>query len=115
MVPRVAAYPVMLANTLRREDTLCRIAVFLSKCCKYYSREETVPDIVVWVTKPRGEDAPGLGRLEQEVRSLDHVSEVEVSVTGSAIHVSFEGGKTEQEEIERFIQEAGYEIFKVSR
>jgi hypothetical protein len=31
------------------------------------------------------------------------------------MHVLFEGGKAEQEEIEQVIREAGYEIFKVSR
>jgi copper chaperone CopZ len=68
-----------------------------------------VPDVVVWVTKPSDKDVPGLEAVGQEVRNLNHVSEVEASVTGSAIHVSFEGGKAEQ-----VIQEAGYEIFKVS-
>jgi copper chaperone CopZ len=45
---------------------------------------------------------------------LDHVSEVDVRVEGSVVHVSFEGGKAEQEEIEDAIRQAGYEIFKVS-
>ena len=30
------------------------------------------------------------------------------------MHVSFEGGKAKQEEIEEVIRRAGYEIFKVS-
>jgi copper chaperone CopZ len=67
------------------------------------------------VTKPSAKHVPGLEAVGQEVRNLNHVSEVEASVTGSAIHVSFEGGKAEQEEVEQVIQEAGYEIFKVSR
>ncbi len=74
-----------------------------------------MPDLVVWVTKSGDKQAPGLEDVGQEVRNLDHVSEVEVSVVGSAIHVLFEGGKAEQEEIERAIREAGYEIFKISR
>ena len=73
-----------------------------------------MPDVVVWVTKPSNEDVPDLEATGQEVRNLNHVSEVEVSVTGSAIRVLFEGSETEQEEIERVIREAGYEIFKVS-
>jgi copper chaperone CopZ len=73
-----------------------------------------VPDIVVWVTKLSSEDIPGLEAVAEEVRNLNHVSQVEASVTGSAIHVSFEGGETEQEEIEHTIREVGYEIFKVS-
>ncbi len=74
-----------------------------------------MPDIVVWVTKPSGKNIPDLEAVGQEVRSLDYVSEVEVEVAGSAFHVSFEGGRAEQEEIERTVREAGYEIFKVSR
>jgi copper chaperone CopZ len=74
-----------------------------------------VPDVVVWVTKPSDKDVLGLEAVGQEVRSLNHVSEVSTSVTESAMHVLFEGGKAEQEEIEQVIREAGYEIFKVSR
>jgi len=73
-----------------------------------------VPDLMVWVTKPGGEAVPGLESLGEEVRGLDHVSEVDVRTEGSVVHVSFEGGKAEQEEIEGAIREAGYEIFKVS-
>ena len=72
-------------------------------------------DLVVWVTKPSDKHVPQLENVGQEVRRLEHVSEVEVSVTGSAIHVRFEGDKPEQEEIEHTIRKAGYEIFKVSR
>lgn len=74
-----------------------------------------MPDVVVWVTKPSDKDVPELESVGQEVRNLNHVFEVESSVPGSAIHVSFERGKTKQEEIERVIRETGYEIFKVSR
>ena len=73
-----------------------------------------MPDLMVWVTKPAGEDVPGLESLGEEVRGLDHVSEVDVRTEGSVVHVSFEGGKPEQEQIEGAIREAGYEIFKVS-
>ena len=45
---------------------------------------------------------------------MDHVSEVDVRTEGSVVHISFEGGKGEQEEIEGAIRQAGYEIFKVS-
>ncbi|MDP9411267.1 MAG: heavy-metal-associated domain-containing protein [Actinomycetota bacterium] len=73
-----------------------------------------MPDLMVWVTKPGGEAVPDLESLGEEVRGLDHVSEVDVRVEGSVVHVSFQGGKAEQEEIEGAIREAGYEIFKVS-
>ena len=76
--------------------------------------ERAVPDVMVWVTKRGDEDVPDLEALGEEVRRLDHVSEVDVRVEGSVVHVSFEGDKAEQEEIEGTIREAGYEIFKVS-
>ena len=69
---------------------------------------------MVWVTKPGDEDVPGMKSLGEEVGRLDHVSEVDVRTEGSIVHVSFEGGKAEQEEIEDAIRKAGYEIFKVS-
>lgn len=74
-----------------------------------------MPDIVVWVTKPSDKDVPDLEAVGQEVKSLEHVSEVTVSAMDSAIHVQFEGDKAEQEQIKHAIQETGYEIFKVSR
>ena len=76
--------------------------------------ERAVPDVMVWVTKPEDKAVPGLEAIGQEVGRLDHVSEVDVRTEGSVVHVSFEGGKEEQEEIEGAIREAGYEIFKVS-
>ncbi len=71
-------------------------------------------DITVWVTKPVDEDVPGLEALGNEVRELNYVSEVRVGTEGSVLNVSFEGDRTEQEEIEHAIRKAGYEIFKVS-
>jgi len=70
--------------------------------------------MMVWVTKPGDEDVPGMESLGEEVGRLDHVSEVDVRTEGSIVHVSFEGGKAEQEEIEDAIRKAGSEIFKVS-
>ena len=73
-----------------------------------------MPDVVVWVTKPSDVDVPELETLGGEIGRLDHVSEVGFMTEQSALRVSFEGGKVEQEEIERTVREAGYEIFKVS-
>ncbi len=80
----------------------------------FAERVESVPDMMVWVTKPSDEDAPDLASVGEEVGRLGHVSEVDVRTEGSIVHVSFEGGKAEQEEIEGAIRQAGYEIFKVS-
>jgi copper chaperone CopZ len=74
-----------------------------------------MPNVMVWVTKPGdGEDVPGLEAVGQRVEELDHVFGVDIRTEGSVVHVSFEGSRSEQEEIERVIREAGYEIFKVS-
>ncbi len=37
--------------------------------------ESAVPDVMVWITKPADEEVPGMERLGEELRRLDHVSE----------------------------------------
>ena len=70
---------------------------------------------MIWLTKPADEgDTPGLEAVEREVSRLDYVSEVGFQTEDSVVRVSFEGGTTVQEEIERAIGEVGYDIFKVS-
>ncbi len=73
-----------------------------------------MPDVMLWVTKRDGEGAPSLEELGEKVGQLTNVSEVDVRTEGGVLHVSFEGGRAEQEEIEGAIREAGYEIFKAS-
>jgi hypothetical protein len=88
----------------------------MSKAIVHRSRkgERVVPDVMLWVTKPEDKDVPSLEAVGQEVRRLNHVSEVDVRPEGSVMGVLFEGGRAEQEEIEHTIREAGYDIFKVS-
>jgi hypothetical protein len=74
-----------------------------------------MPDMMVWVTKPSDKDVPGLENVGQRVEGLGCVLWVDVRTEGSVMHVSFEGGKAEQEEIKEAIRQVGYEIFKVSR
>ncbi len=52
--------------------------------------------------------------LEGALRKLDYVSDVDVNPPGNVVAVSFEGGKTEQEEIKRAVEEAGYEVSRLS-
>ena len=74
-----------------------------------------MPHVMIWLTKPAEEgDTPSLEAVEREVSSLEYVSEVGLQREDSVVRVSFEGGRTEQEEIERAIREVGYDIFKVS-
>jgi copper chaperone CopZ len=48
------------------------------------------------------------------LKKLDHVSGVEVDSPGNVVAVSFEGGKAEQEAIERAVEETGYELSRLS-
>ena len=52
-----------------------------------------MPDIHVYVNRP---------------------SEARADPTASAVAVSFEGGRAEQQEIERAVEEAGYEVSRLS-
>ena len=77
---------------------------------------------------PRGPASPSVGRGPSRLRPLIflvedrkltgkityYVSEIDIRTDGSMVHVSFEGGKAEQEKIEHIVREAGYEIFKAS-
>ena len=73
-----------------------------------------MPDVMLWLTKPSEESVPDLEDVGEKVRRLDYVSEVAVGTEGNTVHISFEGGKAAQEEVEHTIREAGYEIFKAS-
>lgn len=52
--------------------------------------------------------------LEEALRQLEYVSEVDVDPPGNVVGVSFEGGQAQQEEIERAVEEAGYEVSRIS-
>ncbi len=71
-------------------------------------------DVHVYVNRPANEEVPALEELADSVRGLDHVSEVRADRSGSVLAISFEGGPTEQEEIERAVRDAGYELQRLS-
>ena len=48
------------------------------------------------------------------LRQLELVSEVRFDPAGNVVAVSFEGGEAEQEAIERAVEEAGYEVSRIS-
>ncbi len=48
------------------------------------------------------------------MKRLEHVSEARADPIASVVAVSFEGGRAEQQEIERAIEEAGYEVSRLS-
>ena len=73
-----------------------------------------MPDIHVYVNRPSGKDVPTLEDLEDVLKRLEHVSEARADPTGNVVAVSFEGGQAEKQEIERAIEEVGYEVSRRS-
>lgn len=77
-------------------------------------KERTVADVHVYVSRPANKVDTGLEDLEEALSKLDHVSGVDVNPPGNVVSVSFQGGKAEQEEIKRAVEEAGYEVSRLS-
>ena len=73
-----------------------------------------MPDIHVYVNRLSEQDVPALEGLEDVLKRLEHVSEARADPTGNVLAVSFEGGRTEQQEIEHAIKEVGYEVSRLS-
>ena len=71
-------------------------------------------DVHVYVSRPAGKEGAALEDVEGMLRKLDYVSSVETSPTGNVVAVSFEGGKVEQEEIKRTVEETGYKVSRLS-
>ena len=71
-------------------------------------------DVHTYVNRPAQKEGTALEDLEEALRKLAHVSDVDVNSPGNVVAVSFEGGQAEQEEIERTVEEAGYEVSRVS-
>ena len=71
-------------------------------------------DLHVYVNRPPNKEGTGLEDLQEALKKLDHVSDVKVNPPGNVVAVSFEGGKAEQETIERAVEETGYELSRLS-
>ena len=71
-------------------------------------------DVHVYVNRPAEKEGTALEDLEEAIKKLDHVSDVDVNPPGNVVAVSFEGGQAEQEAIERAVEEAGYEVSRIS-
>ena len=71
-------------------------------------------DVHVYVNRTAAKEGKALEDLEEALRKLDYVSDVDVNVPGNVVAVSFEGGKAEQEEIKNTVEEAGYEVSRLS-
>ena len=71
-------------------------------------------DVHVYVNRPAEKEGTALEDLEEALGKLEHVSDVDVNPPGNVVAVSFEGGQAEQEAIERVVEEAGYEVSRIS-
>ncbi len=73
-----------------------------------------MPEIHIYVSRPAEKEGVTLEDLEETLRKLEHVSDVAANSPGNVVAVSFEGGQAQQEEIERAVEEAAYEISRLS-
>jgi copper chaperone CopZ len=73
-----------------------------------------VADVHVYVTRPAQKEDTTLEEIEGVLRKLEYVSGVEASPAGNVVAVTFEGGKAEQEEIKRTVEETGYKVSRLS-
>ena len=71
-------------------------------------------DVHVYVTRPPQKEGTALEDIEGVLRKLAYVSGVEASPTENVVAVAFEGGRAEQEEIKRTVEETGYEVSRLS-
>ena len=71
-------------------------------------------DVHVYVDRPAGKEDADLEDLGEALRGLDHVFEVDVNAPGNVVAVSYEGGTTGREAIERAVEEAGYGVSRLS-
>ena len=77
-------------------------------------RSQSMTDVHVYFNRPADKEDANLEDLREALRNLEHVSEVRVDPSGNVVAVSFEGGEAEQEAIERAVEEAGYEVSRIS-
>ena len=71
-------------------------------------------DVHLYLDRPAGKEGADLEGLKEGLRSLEHVSEVEFDPSGNVVAGSCGGGQAEQEAIERAVEEAGYELSRLS-
>ena len=71
-------------------------------------------DVHVYVNRTAAKEGSSLEDIEEALGKLDYVSQVEANPVGNVVAVSFEGGKAEQEEIKETVEEAGYEVSRLS-
>ena len=71
-------------------------------------------DVHVYVNRPAEKEDTALEDLGEALRALGYVSDVDLNPPGNVVAVSYEGGKEEREAIKRAVEEAGYEVSRLS-
>ena len=71
-------------------------------------------DVHVYFNRPADKEGADLEDLKEALEKLEHVSELRFDPAGNVVAVTFEGGEGEQEAIERAVEEAGYEVSRLS-
>jgi hypothetical protein len=71
-------------------------------------------DVYVYVDSPPEKKDTALEDLAEALKKLDHVSDVDFISPGNGVAVCFEGGRAEQEVIERTAVETGHSISRVT-
>ena len=71
-------------------------------------------DVHVYFNRPANKEGTDFEDLKEALGKLEHVSELRFDPSGNVVAVSFEGGEAEQKSIERAVEEAGYEVSRLS-
>lgn len=71
-------------------------------------------DVHVYVNRTAAKEGLALQDIEEALMKLDYVSDVDTNPEGNVVAVTFQGGKAEQEEIKQTVEEAGYEVSRLS-
>ena len=73
-----------------------------------------MPDVHVYVNRTAAKEGLALGDIEEALTKLDYVSDIDLNPEGNVVAVTFQGGRAEQEEIKNTVEEAGYEVSRLS-
>ena len=71
-------------------------------------------DVHVYVNRTAAKEGMALQDIEEALMKLDYVSDADANPEGNVVAVTFQGGKAEQEEIKQAVEEAGYEVSRLS-
>jgi len=71
-------------------------------------------DVHVYVNRSAAKEGMALEDIEEALRKLDYVSDVDLNPEGNVVAVTFQGGHAEQEEIKNTVEGTGYEVSRLS-